>query len=185
MIPSAPLAFLFFPSMHAGEAMLIALAAVLIFGGRLPDVLMQGLAHLMRARRALTRMWRETGLEDELRRVRRDIETGMPREPQFDVRSRPGVDDARAAAERARLAALQAGESTEPAEPETIDPDADRREPVRIEPAADAIAADGRWNGDSEVDEPGSESAPLDAGTPEDDAPSGEASTTDDGRSAT
>ena len=124
------------------ELMVVGVASVLIFGGRLPEVAMRALAHVMRARRALSQMWRDTGLEEELRRVRREIETKVPRQAEFDLQ--PGLnaaaqDPARAAAARAR------DESAEPlgaAEEDDfgIDPDADRREAYSFEPVDEAIA---------------------------------------------
>ena len=56
------------------ELLVIAVGALLIFGKRLPEVAMRAAAHFMRLRRAVTKMWREAGIEDELRRVRREIE---------------------------------------------------------------------------------------------------------------
>ena len=152
---SGTLAFLFFPSMNTGEVMLIALAAVMIFGGRLPDVLMQGLAQLMRVRRMLSNMWRETGLEDELRRVRREIETSLPREPDFNVRGRrtAAVADPREAAERARIASEDeedpvplGGEDSTPGDSPKVGLGEDRNEPVHIEPADGAIASGDDWH---------------------------------------
>jgi len=164
------LAIFLFPSMQWSELMLIGFAAVMIFGGNLPEVAMRALAHLMRARRAVARMWRETGLEDELRRVRRDIEAGIPRDADFDVkpRSKPGAaaGDPRAAAERARAAARASSRALDAAERD-VDPDADRREPVDVEPYEDAIASGDDWR-------PADVEAPEDASHPGpdgDDAP--------------
>ena len=56
------------------ELLLIAVVALMAFGKNLPQVAMRGAVHLARARRALSDMWREAGLEDELRKVRRDVE---------------------------------------------------------------------------------------------------------------
>ena len=93
-------------------------------------------------------MWRETGLEEELRRVQRDIENAVPREADFDIRPRSGarIEDPRAAAKRAREAAGQGMEpGSEPELNDAIDPDADRAEPLTIEPSNDLIADGDDW----------------------------------------
>ncbi len=56
------------------ELGVVLVVALMIFGRNLPEVAMRGAAHLMRLRKTVAKMWREAGLEDELRRVRRDIE---------------------------------------------------------------------------------------------------------------
>jgi Sec-independent protein translocase protein TatA len=56
------------------ELLVIAVVALMAFGRNLPQVAMRAAVQLARARRALMAMWREAGLEDELRRVRREVE---------------------------------------------------------------------------------------------------------------
>ncbi|MEC7232946.1 MAG: hypothetical protein VXW31_08405 [Planctomycetota bacterium] len=124
------------------ELLVVGVASVLIFGGRLPEVAMRAIAHVMRARRALSQMWRDTGLEDELRRVRREIETKVPRQAEFDVQPRLDTadqDPARAAAARARHASAESPGALDEDE-FGIDPDADRREAYSFEPVDEAIA---------------------------------------------
>ena len=65
------------------EVVVIAAFALMVFGKRLPEVAMQAASHVMRLRRAVSKMWREAGLEDELRRVRRDVEDAVPKLPKF------------------------------------------------------------------------------------------------------
>lgn len=48
--------------------------AVLLFGKRLPEVAMRGAAQFVKLRRSVARMWRETGLDSELRRVQRELD---------------------------------------------------------------------------------------------------------------
>lgn len=162
-----------FGSLDWMELLVVGMAAIMIFGGRLPEVALRLVAQVMRARRAVSRMWRETGLEDELRRVRRDIENAVPRDVDFKLS--PGAssnalppkskaEEARAAAEKARAAsrknaeeaqarkggAIEGVESSEldaaPEEPHEVDPDADRREPFTFEPMEDAIASGDDWS---------------------------------------
>ena len=70
------------------ELLLVAVVALMVFGRRLPEVAVRAAAHLARLRRSLTQMWREAGIEDELRKVRRDVERTMPdlRNPRQMVR---------------------------------------------------------------------------------------------------
>ncbi|HIF41433.1 MAG TPA: twin-arginine translocase TatA/TatE family subunit [Planctomycetes bacterium] len=61
-------------NLHLLELLTIAGGALLVFGKRLPEVAVRGAGQLVRLRRSVMRMWREAGLEEELRRVRREIE---------------------------------------------------------------------------------------------------------------
>lgn len=61
------------------EVVLIFGVAIIVFGKNLPQVAMRGAGHLMKLRKEVSRMWREAGLEEELRRVRRDLENEVPR----------------------------------------------------------------------------------------------------------
>ncbi|MCP3915389.1 MAG: hypothetical protein GY711_07525 [bacterium] len=56
------------------EIVVILVVAVIVFGDRLPEVAMRGAAQLVRLRRTVMQMWRDAGLEDELRRVQREID---------------------------------------------------------------------------------------------------------------
>lgn len=148
------------------EWFIVVMAALMVFGARLPEVVLRGVAQVMRVRAAIAKMWRDTGLEDELRRVRRDIEMSIPRDADFNVTKKPAVaakakggetNDARAAAERAREAAAkhdrvgQESEGTESQDTETgsVDPDAHRRGAFELKPANDTIA-----HGDVYLDPP-------------------------------
>jgi Sec-independent protein translocase protein TatA len=68
-------------NLHVLELFAIATGAVLVFGKRLPEVAVRGAGQLVRLRRSVMRMWREAGLEEELRRVRREIEKETPSLP--------------------------------------------------------------------------------------------------------
>ena len=56
------------------ELLVIALFSVMIFGRNLPRVAAQVVTHVTRARRALQKVWRESGIGDEIRDVQREIE---------------------------------------------------------------------------------------------------------------
>ena len=101
------------------ELGLVLLAAIMIFGRNLPQVAAQAFAHFNRARRAMREMWRETGLEEEIRKVERDMRRAKASLPtNFDP-----ATIARQATER-----WIEEENDEPAGNETPDPDAWRAE---------------------------------------------------------
>jgi Sec-independent protein translocase protein TatA len=56
------------------EFIVILAVALMIFGKRLPEIAMRAVAQLARARRALSELWRQAGLEEELRRVQRELD---------------------------------------------------------------------------------------------------------------
>ena len=119
-------------------------------------------------------MWRDTGLEDELRRVRREIETKVPRQVDYDVR--PQLDAA--AADPARGGGGRVMRLPRPwVIPTTTSsrsPDADRREAYSFEPVDEAIAVGDDHAAPGEeplgfVEDPGH--APAMEADPEADAP--------------
>jgi Sec-independent protein translocase protein TatA len=61
-------------NLSLGEMVVIAIAAVLIFGKRLPDVATQGARHLRRLRRTLDDLRRETGIDRDLGEMRRTFD---------------------------------------------------------------------------------------------------------------
>ena len=63
-----------FGNLDLVELVVIAGGAILVFGRSLPQVTMRGVTQVMKLRRAVTQMWRDAGIEDELRRVRWDLE---------------------------------------------------------------------------------------------------------------
>ena len=74
-----PVAFLF--NLDLSELAIIVIGAVIVFGKNLPEVAMKGAAQFMRLRRQLSQMWRDAGLEEELRKVRRDLDSAVPKLP--------------------------------------------------------------------------------------------------------
>jgi Sec-independent protein translocase protein TatA len=147
------------------EWIIVVMAALMIFGSNLPEVALRAVAHVMRIRRTIAKMWQDTGLEDELRRVRRDIEMSIPREADFKLKdakkgaqkSPEAANEARKAAERAREAAernarnqIEAAEATN-ADGLSVDPDAHRSGEVHLEPA-EGIVASGDWSPEDSVE---------------------------------
>ena len=61
------------------ELVIIFVGALLVFGKRLPEVAMRAAVQIGRVKRQVSEMWRQAGLEDELRKMRREIEQNLPR----------------------------------------------------------------------------------------------------------
>ena len=70
---------------------MIVLAAVMIFGKNLPEVAVKAAAQFVRLRRAVTKMWREAGIDEEIRRVQREVDRAKLDLPSLDEES-PGYD---------------------------------------------------------------------------------------------
>jgi Sec-independent protein translocase protein TatA len=81
----------FIDNFQLSEAFVIAVVAVLIFGRRLPHAAGQAAAHVARARRALNELWRDSGLEQEMRSVQREIERARALEA-FSPRPAAGAE---------------------------------------------------------------------------------------------
>ena len=62
------------------ELLIVCIAGLLVFGRRLPEVAGQAGKQLVRVRRSIDAAWRDTGMEKELREVRRDIDAAIPRD---------------------------------------------------------------------------------------------------------
>jgi len=86
-------------NLSLGELALIAALAVLVFGRRLPTVVAQAVGQLHKMRRALEDLRRESGIDEELRRidhtvqeVKRDARLPDPiRRPEEPRAARPSV----------------------------------------------------------------------------------------------
>lgn len=62
------------------EMLLILVVAILVFGRNLPTVAVQAAAAVQKMRRSLVDLRREAGIDDELRRARREFEQAVPRD---------------------------------------------------------------------------------------------------------
>ena len=85
------------------EIVVIAVVAVLVFGGRLPQVAAEAAHYFGKFRRSLSDLRRETGIDREIETARRALEDAVPREVrEIDVRSvaRRELDELRREAER-------------------------------------------------------------------------------------
>jgi len=62
------------------EMVVILVVAIIVFGRNLPSVAVQAAATVQKMRRSLADLRRETGIDEELRRARREIEQAVPRD---------------------------------------------------------------------------------------------------------
>ena len=62
------------------EIVIVLVVAVLVFGKNLPAVAVQAASAVQKARRSLADLRRETGIDEELRKARRDMEKAVPRD---------------------------------------------------------------------------------------------------------
>lgn len=67
----------FIQNINPSELLLIAIAAILIFGRRLPQVAGQAAGRVQQARRAFNDLKRETGIDEELRNARQTFEQSV------------------------------------------------------------------------------------------------------------
>ena len=88
-----------FANLSLPELFVIALAGIMVFGRNLPAIVVKAAAQFSKARRALNKVWRETGVQDEFRRMQREM-----REAEYEVRD---------AARRAVDAEIEAEEDAE------------------------------------------------------------------------
>ena len=88
-----------FANLSLPELFVIALAGIMVFGRNLPMIVVKAAAQFSKARRALNKVWRETGVQDEFRRMQREM-----REAEYEVRD---------AARRAVDAEIEAEEDAE------------------------------------------------------------------------
>jgi Sec-independent protein translocase protein TatA len=160
------------------EVILILVVSVVVFGDRLPEVAMKAAAHLVKLRRTVMQMWREAGLEDELRRVQREINLDVKKLPnprQYIEQKVEGLVDAEPAFEREPDAHPPVDEGHDPDAHRVLD--GDRAASGGAEGEPHLVVAQGTDAG-SDRREPLAEAADADGAEPhsssEGDASSGE-----------
>ena len=105
------------------EIGLILVVAVLVFGRDLPSAAVQAAGTLQKLRRALADMRRETGIDEELRRARREFEQAVPRDAARAARpTRAGAT---------RIVEHEPGAAVESAKPPEAQPPAPPSSPAR------------------------------------------------------
>ncbi len=111
------------------ELVTVAVVAVLVFGRRLPEVAGQAAGVVQRMRRSFEDLRRESGIDRELRNVRRKLEDAVPRDLDRHARREdaplpPGQAPAQASPDPARPEPSTPQESAPPGPP--APPAADR-----------------------------------------------------------
>ena len=132
----------FFGNLNFLELAVILIVAIMIFGRDLPKVAGQLFAHLSKAKRAMQTMWRETGIEAEMRKVQREM-----REAEAMARFDPALIAREATDRWTKEVDVESEPAATQAEDSTEDPDAWRVD----EPTVPRTEASG--NDDPEVDE--------------------------------
>jgi len=66
-------------NLGVSEIVLILVVAILVFGRDLPSAAVRAASTLQGLRRSLADLRRDTGIDEELRRARREIEQALPR----------------------------------------------------------------------------------------------------------
>ena len=62
-------------NLSPGEVIVVVIAAVLIFGRRLPEVAAQGAVQLQKLRRGVNDFKRESGFDEEIRKAKRLVDS--------------------------------------------------------------------------------------------------------------
>ena len=74
------LVFAIFEDIGMSEILVIGIVGVLLFGKRLPEVASQAGQQLVKFRRSLQQVKAESGMDQEVRKIRRTIEEAIPRD---------------------------------------------------------------------------------------------------------
>jgi Sec-independent protein translocase protein TatA len=62
------------------ELLIVLVAGLLVFGKRLPQVAGDAAKQLVKLRRSLDAAWRDTGMQNEIQSVKRDLDAAIPRD---------------------------------------------------------------------------------------------------------
>ncbi len=62
------------------ELLIVLVAGLLVFGKRLPQVAGDAAKQLVKLRRSLDSAWRDTGMQNEIQSVKRDLDAAIPRD---------------------------------------------------------------------------------------------------------
>jgi Sec-independent protein translocase protein TatA len=148
-------------NLDTAELVIVMVVAVLIFGKQLPQVAAQAGSQLVKLRRSLDAAWRETGMDDEIRNVKRDFDNAIPRDlslgdmakiasVEMDKRIRKNEEDL--AAEKAKDAPVETAGTDVATEPAATD--------AATEPATTDVAFETRAT-DVALDPAATEPAPA------------------------
>ncbi len=129
----------FFSNLHFTELVLVALVGIMVFGRNLPRIAVQIWTQLTKVRRSMNKVWRETGVQDEIRRMQREM-----RDAEYEVRD----------AARRAMEVEEAEEADEGAVEQELYEGAEHDEHYHDADAGDEMSAE-----DEELDEPEGEAA--------------------------
>jgi Sec-independent protein translocase protein TatA len=113
------------------EILVIIVVAILVFGQRLPQVAGEAAATLQRVKRSLSDLRRETGIDQEIYRAKREFEEAARQARAVNV---PNAVRREVDAARAEIRGAIAGTPPEPAKFEPNPSDGPRETPPRVEP---------------------------------------------------
>lgn len=71
--------FAFIDNLGGTELLIVFVAALLVFGKRLPQVAGDAARQMAKLRRSFDTAWKDTGMEREIQQVRRDLDAAIPR----------------------------------------------------------------------------------------------------------
>lgn len=115
--------------LSAFEIVVIVVVAILVFGERLPQVAAEFAGWIVKLKRSVTELRRESGIDREIDEVRRQVENAVPREVRrFDV-ERSVKEGVRTIEREVAQPVLQEIEQLHQAAT------SDRREPTALQPA--------------------------------------------------
>lgn len=98
------------------ELVIILVAAILIFGSRLPRVAGQAGFYLARLRRSLEALWQDTGVVREIRSVQRELQSNMPHNMSLGEMARQASADIQRQLDEADRVVRTAGSDAAPEE---------------------------------------------------------------------
>jgi TatA/E family protein of Tat protein translocase len=135
-----------FDSLGFSELLIVVVVAVLVFGKRLPEVAAQAGQQIGKFRRSLQDVKNETGIDEDLRKIRRDIQNVVPRDLSMGEMARIAsaeLEKRMKASEEPKANALDAGVAESgavaaPGQSSSASPHADPAAKLPPAPPADA-----------------------------------------------
>lgn len=122
-------------NLDTAELVIVVFAAILVFGRKLPQVAAQAGSQLVKLRRSLDQAWRDTGMDNEIGKVRRDFESAIPRDLSLGEMAKiaSAEMDKRIRANEEDLAKEESRAPTPAPAASTPAPTPDENEPSRVE----------------------------------------------------
>jgi len=112
-----------FSNLSFAEVIMIAAIGIMVFGRKLPRIAVEIGTQLTKMRRNLNKVWRETGVQDEIRRMQREM-----RQAEYEVRDAVRKAADAEEADEAAEAGFEGAEHDAPYHEGEVPPDADGAE---------------------------------------------------------